>query len=82
MQAMKYIPKTVVIEYDDGLFVAGFSAKTQMVYKAASPTEAKKFTAVKAQEFIAKYAKEGTPFCYSTIRLHITKPGLKFDFEK
>jgi hypothetical protein len=69
--------KNTVIQYGEQ-FVQGFSIKTQKVYCTVFPSEAKRFTAVAANDFIAKYSNKNHNFDTKRIRIHIIKPGQPF----
>lgn len=69
--------KTVVLQYN-GLFIAGFSFKTQKVFKTANPDEAKRFTAIEAMNFIAEHTVKNRRLHVENIRIHILKRGMPF----
>ena len=69
--------RNVVIQYGEQ-FVQGFSLKTQKVYCTVFPKEARRFTAVDANEFISKHSNKNCCFDTKRITLHIIKPGQSF----
>lgn len=72
--------KQVIIQHGER-YVQGFSLKTARVYSTAYTSEAKRFSAVKAQDFITEYTKIDSQFRYDNIILHLVNRGEKFDPE-
>ena len=70
--------KNVVLQYN-GVFIAGFSYKTQRVYKVAEPHAAKRFTADEAQKFIVEHSHKENGLRTENITIHILKRGQLFD---
>jgi hypothetical protein len=75
---MKYQAKNVIIGYLND-FVAGFSLKTQKVYKTNNPSDARRFTAIEAHNFIADHANKNEAFKTEYVRIHLLKPGQPFN---
>ena len=60
--------------------MAGFSLKTQKVYKAKDPKDIKRVTAVEVNKFIAEHANKNQAFKTEHIKIRILKPGQQFNF--
>lgn len=70
--------KQVIIQHGER-FVQGFSLKTQRVYSTAYTSEAKRFSAVAANDFISQYTQIDDQFTYASIQIHLIKRGEKFN---